>query len=97
MFTSDSYICFASKEDGCCNVVLPLREVDSASYLCCPTLCFLKQPFIIGMYLSPFSVALAKYLRQGKLKKKRDLLSSAVLRLRSMVLSFCSSLVKASW
>ncbi|XP_004704394.2 TBC1 domain family member 8 [Echinops telfairi] len=29
MFTSDSYICFASKEDGCCNVVLPLREVVS--------------------------------------------------------------------
>lgn len=27
MFTSDSYICFASKEDGCCNVILPLREV----------------------------------------------------------------------
>ncbi|KAM5318576.1 TBC1 domain family member 8 isoform 3-T3 [Glossophaga mutica] len=29
MFTSDSYICFASKEDGCCNVILPLREVVS--------------------------------------------------------------------
>ncbi|XP_076413540.1 TBC1 domain family member 8 isoform X4 [Peromyscus maniculatus bairdii] len=29
MFTSDSYICFASREDGCCNVVLPLREVVS--------------------------------------------------------------------
>lgn len=27
MFTSDSYICFASKEDSCCNVILPLREV----------------------------------------------------------------------
>lgn len=27
MFASDSYICFASKEDGCCNVILPLREV----------------------------------------------------------------------
>ncbi|XP_035127653.1 TBC1 domain family member 8 isoform X4 [Callithrix jacchus] len=29
MFTSDSYICFASREDGCCKVVLPLREVVS--------------------------------------------------------------------
>ncbi|XP_036118655.1 TBC1 domain family member 8 isoform X2 [Molossus molossus] len=29
MFTSDSYICFASKEDGCCSVILPLREVVS--------------------------------------------------------------------
>ncbi|XP_047378005.1 TBC1 domain family member 8 isoform X2 [Sciurus carolinensis] len=29
MFTSDSYICFASREEGCCNVVLPLREVVS--------------------------------------------------------------------
>uniref|UniRef100_A0A8B9WF75 TBC1 domain family member 8 n=1 Tax=Bos mutus grunniens TaxID=30521 RepID=A0A8B9WF75_BOSMU len=28
MFTSDSYICFASKEAGCCKVILPLREVD---------------------------------------------------------------------
>uniref|UniRef100_A0A8D1DKB4 Rab-GAP TBC domain-containing protein n=1 Tax=Sus scrofa TaxID=9823 RepID=A0A8D1DKB4_PIG len=29
MFASDSYICFASKEDGCCKVILPLREVVS--------------------------------------------------------------------
>ncbi|KAM4803657.1 TBC1 domain family member 8 isoform X1 [Urocitellus parryii] len=29
MFASDSYICFASREDGCCHVVLPLREVVS--------------------------------------------------------------------
>ncbi|XP_037662348.1 TBC1 domain family member 8 isoform X2 [Choloepus didactylus] len=29
MFTSDSYVCFASREDGCCNVVLPLGEVVS--------------------------------------------------------------------
>ncbi|XP_038617685.1 TBC1 domain family member 8 isoform X2 [Tachyglossus aculeatus] len=29
IFTSDSYVCFASKEDGCCNVVLPLTEVVS--------------------------------------------------------------------
>uniref|UniRef100_A0A452GTN3 TBC1 domain family member 8 n=1 Tax=Gopherus agassizii TaxID=38772 RepID=A0A452GTN3_9SAUR len=26
MYTSDSYICFASKESGCCNVLIPLRE-----------------------------------------------------------------------
>ncbi|XP_055234405.2 TBC1 domain family member 8 isoform X4 [Gorilla gorilla gorilla] len=29
MFASDSYICFASREDGCCKIVLPLREVVS--------------------------------------------------------------------
>ncbi|KAM9053118.1 TBC1 domain family member 8 isoform 1-T1 [Megaptera novaeangliae] len=29
MFTSDSYVCFASKEAGCCKVILPLREVVS--------------------------------------------------------------------
>ncbi|XP_044119609.1 TBC1 domain family member 8 isoform X3 [Neovison vison] len=29
MFASDRYVCFASKEDGCCNVILPLREVVS--------------------------------------------------------------------
>uniref|UniRef100_H0XBC4 TBC1 domain family member 9 n=1 Tax=Otolemur garnettii TaxID=30611 RepID=H0XBC4_OTOGA len=29
MFTSDSYVCFASREDGCCKVILPLREVVS--------------------------------------------------------------------
>ncbi|XP_010282211.1 PREDICTED: TBC1 domain family member 8-like, partial [Phaethon lepturus] len=29
MYTSDSYICFASKENGCCNVIIPLREVIS--------------------------------------------------------------------
>uniref|UniRef100_A0A8C8EF05 TBC1 domain family member 8 n=1 Tax=Otus sunia TaxID=257818 RepID=A0A8C8EF05_9STRI len=28
MYTSDSYICFASKENGCCNVIIPLREVE---------------------------------------------------------------------
>lgn len=27
MFASESYICFASKEDGCCNVLIPLVEV----------------------------------------------------------------------
>ncbi|KAH0624601.1 hypothetical protein JD844_032250, partial [Phrynosoma platyrhinos] len=29
LFASDSYICFASKEDGCCNVLIPLVEVAS--------------------------------------------------------------------
>ncbi|XP_066475911.1 TBC1 domain family member 8 isoform X2 [Tiliqua scincoides] len=27
MYASDSYICFASKDDGCCNVLIPLVEV----------------------------------------------------------------------
>nr|XP_021511199.1 TBC1 domain family member 8 [Meriones unguiculatus] len=38
MFSSDSYICFASREDGCCNVVLPLREVGPSSRPGCPSL-----------------------------------------------------------
>lgn len=38
IFSSDSYICFASREDGCCNVVLPLREVDLPSHPCLPAL-----------------------------------------------------------
>nr|XP_033805315.1 TBC1 domain family member 8 isoform X2 [Geotrypetes seraphini] len=29
MYASDSYICFASKEEGSCNLVIPLREVIS--------------------------------------------------------------------
>uniref|UniRef100_A0A8C5UES8 TBC1 domain family member 8 n=1 Tax=Malurus cyaneus samueli TaxID=2593467 RepID=A0A8C5UES8_9PASS len=29
MYTSDSYICFASKENGCCTVIIPLREIIS--------------------------------------------------------------------
>ncbi|XP_064413645.1 TBC1 domain family member 8 isoform X2 [Latimeria chalumnae] len=27
MYTSNGYICFASKEEGCCNIIIPLREV----------------------------------------------------------------------
>ncbi|KAM6448467.1 TBC1 domain family member 8 isoform 5-T5 [Liasis olivaceus] len=29
LYASDGYICFASKEDGCCNVLIPLTEVAS--------------------------------------------------------------------
>ncbi|GAB1284911.1 TBC1 domain family member 8 [Apodemus speciosus] len=39
IFSSDSYICFASREDGCCNVVLPLRESTqpvNRALGCCP-------------------------------------------------------------
>lgn len=42
MYASDSYICFASKENGCCTVIIPLREVEF--FVC----------FILGLYL-PFS------------------------------------------
>lgn len=52
MFTSDSYICFASREDGCCNVVLPLREVGTAPTFPRSAVCFLRQT--LG---SPFSDA----------------------------------------
>lgn len=42
MYTSDTYICFASKENGCCTVIIPLREVEF--FVC----------LILGLYL-PFS------------------------------------------
>ncbi|KAK1167672.1 TBC1 domain family member 8-like [Acipenser oxyrinchus oxyrinchus] len=29
VYTSDSYVCFVSKEEGCCTLVIPLREVIS--------------------------------------------------------------------
>ncbi|XP_058040812.1 TBC1 domain family member 8 isoform X2 [Ahaetulla prasina] len=29
LYASDGYICFASKEDGCCNILIPLTEVAS--------------------------------------------------------------------
>lgn len=28
MYASDSYICFTSKESGCCDVLIPLGEVE---------------------------------------------------------------------
>ncbi|XP_053445906.1 TBC1 domain family member 8 isoform X2 [Nycticebus coucang] len=47
MFTSDSYVCFASREDGCCKVVLPLREVVSIEKMEDTSL--LPQPIIVSI------------------------------------------------
>uniref|UniRef100_A0A8C0DC87 TBC1 domain family member 8 n=1 Tax=Balaenoptera musculus TaxID=9771 RepID=A0A8C0DC87_BALMU len=56
MFTSDSYVCFASKEAGCCKVILPLREVvkQPARLLsCCASVrvivCLLPNPIIVSI------------------------------------------------
>ena len=63
MFTSDSYICFASREDGCCNVVLPLREV--------PCFVLLKHPVPFEpKCLNLLYVAQTKYSRPDKLVEK---------------------------
>lgn len=72
IFSSDSYICFASREDGCCNVVLPLREVDLTSQprclLCDPE----KYPLPFGpKCMSLFYVAQAEHPRPDK--KRRGL------------------------
>lgn len=61
MFTSDSYICFASREDGCCNVVLPLREVDPGAHPCC-----------LALPLEPKSLSLF-YVPQTKYSRERNL------------------------
>jgi len=45
MYTSDSYICFASKENGCCNVIIPLREVELF-------VCFILGPYLLFSTIS---------------------------------------------
>ncbi|XP_054977824.1 TBC1 domain family member 8 [Sorex araneus] len=47
MFASDTYICFASKEDGCCTVILPLQEVLSIEKMEDTSL--LPQPIIVSV------------------------------------------------
>lgn len=71
MFTSDSYICFASREDGCCNVVLPLREVEPGAHPLLPCFVLLKHPVPFEhKCLRLLYVAQTKYSRPDKLVEK---------------------------
>ncbi|XP_040280960.1 TBC1 domain family member 8 isoform X1 [Bufo bufo] len=47
IYTSDSYLCFASKEDGVCNVIIPLKEVVSVEKMEDTSL--LPNPIIISI------------------------------------------------
>ncbi|XP_068124360.1 TBC1 domain family member 8 isoform X2 [Hyperolius riggenbachi] len=47
IYTSDSYLCFASKEDGLCNVIIPLKEVVSVEKMEDTSL--LPNPIIISI------------------------------------------------
>ncbi|KAG8587011.1 hypothetical protein GDO81_005541 [Engystomops pustulosus] len=47
IYTSDSYICFASKEDGICTVIIPLKEVVSVEKMEDTSL--LPNPIIISI------------------------------------------------
>lgn len=76
IFSSDSYICFASREDGCCNVVLPLREVDLVSHHA-P----LRRPLPFEPKCSRlFHVAQTKHARPGRLIKRRGLAHKRMVR-----------------
>ncbi|XP_049712271.1 TBC1 domain family member 8 isoform X1 [Elephas maximus indicus] len=75
MFTSDSYICFASKEDGCCNVVLPLREVVSIEKMEDTSL--LPNPIIV-------SIRSKMAFQFIELKDRDKLVESLLLRLKQV-------------
>uniref|UniRef100_A0A9L0RYR2 TBC1 domain family member 8 n=1 Tax=Equus caballus TaxID=9796 RepID=A0A9L0RYR2_HORSE len=75
MFTSDSYICFASKEDGCCNVILPLREVVSIEKMEDTSL--LPNPIIV-------SIRSKMAFQFIELKDRDNLVESLLVRLKQV-------------
>ncbi|XP_039723019.1 TBC1 domain family member 8 isoform X6 [Pteropus medius] len=75
MFASDSYICFASKEDGCCNVILPLREVVSIEKMEDTSL--LPNPIII-------SIRSKMAFQFIELKDRDSLVESLLVRLKQV-------------
>lgn len=75
MFTSDNYICFASKEDGCCNVILPLREIVSIEKMEDTSL--LPNPIII-------SIRSKMAFQFIELKDRDNLVESLLLRLKQV-------------
>ncbi|XP_006916236.2 TBC1 domain family member 8 isoform X2 [Pteropus alecto] len=75
MFASDSYICFASKEDGCCNVILPLREVVSIEKMEDTSL--LPNPIII-------SIRSKMAFQFIELKDRDNLVESLLVRLKQV-------------
>ncbi|KAF5926210.1 hypothetical protein HPG69_011337 [Diceros bicornis minor] len=75
MFTSDSYICFASKEDGCCTVILPLREVVSIEKMEDTSL--LPNPIIVSIR----SKVAFQFI---ELKDRETLVESLLVRLKQV-------------
>ncbi|XP_051008685.1 TBC1 domain family member 8 isoform X2 [Acomys russatus] len=75
MFSSDSYICFASREDGCCNVVLPLREVVSIEKMEDTSL--LPNPIIV-------SIRSKMAFQFIELKDREKLVEGLLLRLKQV-------------
>ncbi|KAJ7319711.1 hypothetical protein JRQ81_019222 [Phrynocephalus forsythii] len=75
MFASDSYICFASKEDGCCNVLIPLVEVSSIEKMEDTSL--LPNPIII-------SVKSKTAFQFIELKDRDTLVKNLLLRLKQV-------------
>nr|XP_045002827.1 TBC1 domain family member 8 isoform X5 [Jaculus jaculus] len=73
MFASDRYICFASRENGCCNVVLPLREVVSIEKMEDTSL--LPNPIIV-------SIRSKMAFQFIELKDRENLVDSLLVRLR---------------
>ncbi|XP_065436965.1 TBC1 domain family member 8 isoform X8 [Chrysemys picta bellii] len=75
MYTSDSYICFASKESGCCNVLIPLREVVSIEKMEDTSL--LPNPIII-------SIRSKMAFQFIELKDRESLVENLLLRLKQV-------------
>ncbi|XP_066233309.1 TBC1 domain family member 8 isoform X2 [Saccopteryx leptura] len=75
LFASDSYICFASKEDGSCNVILPLREVVSVEKM--EDTSVLPNPIIISIR----SKMAFQFIR---LKDRDDLVQTLLIRLKQV-------------
>ncbi|XP_072470785.1 TBC1 domain family member 8 isoform X1 [Notamacropus eugenii] len=75
MFASDSYVCFASKEDGCCNVILPLREVVSIEKMEDTSL--LPNPIII-------SIRSKMAFQFIELKDRESLVENLLMRLKKV-------------
>ncbi|KAF7253910.1 TBC1 domain family member 8 [Varanus komodoensis] len=75
LFASNSYICFASKEDGCCNVLIPLIEVASIEKMEDTSL--LPNPIII-------SIKSKMAFQFIELKDRDTLVENLLLRLKQV-------------
>ncbi|KAM5227816.1 TBC1 domain family member 8 [Ctenodactylus gundi] len=75
MFASDSYVCFASREDGRCTVVLPLREVVSIEKMEDTSL--LPNPIIV-------SIRSKMAFQFIELRDRESLVASLLARLRQV-------------
>ncbi|XP_074847687.1 TBC1 domain family member 8 isoform X2 [Carettochelys insculpta] len=75
LYTSDNYVCFASKESGCCNVLIPLREVASVEKMEDTSL--LPNPIII-------SIRSKMAFQFIELKDRDSLVENLLLRLKQV-------------